>query len=44
MPVSVTTLDALLQTPSAADFRASILSTLEDLGFPVTRWETDGVA
>ena len=44
MPVSVTTLDALLQTPSAADFRASILSTLEDLGFPVTSWETDGVA
>lgn len=44
MPVSVTTLDALLQTPSAADFRASILSALEDLGFPVTSWEVDGVA
>lgn len=44
MPVSVTTLDALIQTPSAADFRASILSALEDLGFPVTSWEIDGVA
>jgi len=40
----VTTLEALIQTPSAADFRASILSALEDLGFPVTSWETDGVA
>lgn len=44
MPVSVTTLDALIQTPSASDFRASILSALEDLGFPVTSWEVDGVA
>lgn len=44
MPVSVTTLEALIQTPSAADFRASILSALEDLGFPVTSWEIDGVA
>ena len=44
MPVSVTTLDALIQTPSAADFRSSILGALEDLGFPVTSWEADGVA
>lgn len=44
MPLSVTTLDALIQTPSAADFRASILSALEDLGFPITSWEVDGVA
>lgn len=44
MPASVTTLEALLATPSASDFKASMLSVLESLGFPVTSWEIDGVA
>ena len=37
-------LSDLLVAPTAAQVRASILSTLQGLGFPVTDWETDGVA
>ena len=41
---SVTTLDALVQAPTPEEFRSSMLSILETLGFPVTSWEADGVA
>lgn len=42
MPVP--SLSSLLVAPTAAEVRASILSTLQGLGFPVSVWEPDGVA
>lgn len=42
--MAVTTLAALVETPTADDFKARMLDALDALEFPVSSWEIDGVA